>query len=162
MVDEERLPASRGAQDELVAVGSDAFLHRQIGEMSMMQRLATDAVSHLDAERRERITIVGFLREETDRLLDEGVENSLLRGSRLHCRECLPKKRRHIHRVVAWLALHQCELAAHVVADAAEFTLLSSLHAKTLQWQRTEVSPKLCASFRYSSIHCLLIWLLRL
>ena len=38
----------------------------------------------------------------------------------------------------------------------------SSLHAITLQWQRTEASPKLCASFRYSSIHSLLIWFERL
>ena len=38
---------------------------------------------------------------------------------------------------------------------------LSSLHAITLQWQRTEVSPFECASFRYSSIQALLIWLER-
>ena len=36
-----------------------------------------------------------------------------------------------------------------------------SVHAMTLQWARTEVSPNECASFRYRSIHSLLIWLLR-
>ncbi len=38
----------------------------------------------------------------------------------------------------------------------------SSLHAMTLQCARIEVSPLLCASFRYSSIHSRLIWLERL
>ena len=39
---------------------------------------------------------------------------------------------------------------------------LSSDQTMTLQWQRTGTSPKECASFRYSSVHCRLISLARL
>lgn len=50
VVHEEGLPASRGSEHELVAVGCHAFSHRQVGDVNV-QRLATDAVCHLDAER---------------------------------------------------------------------------------------------------------------
>ena len=50
VVHEERLPASRWSEHELVAVGCYAFSHRQVGDVNV-QRLATDAVCHLDAER---------------------------------------------------------------------------------------------------------------
>ena len=50
VVHEEGLPASRGSEHELVAVGCYAFSHRQVGDVNV-QRLATDAVCHLDAER---------------------------------------------------------------------------------------------------------------
>ena len=50
MVHEERLSASRGSEYELVAVGCYAFSHRQVRDVNV-QRLATDAVCHLDAER---------------------------------------------------------------------------------------------------------------
>ena len=50
MIHEERLPASRGSEHELVAVGCYAFSHRQVRDVNV-QRLATDAVCHLDAER---------------------------------------------------------------------------------------------------------------
>ena len=50
VVHEEGLPASRGSEHELVAVGCHAFPHRQVGDVNV-QRLATDAVCHLDAER---------------------------------------------------------------------------------------------------------------
>ena len=50
VVHEERLSASRWSEHELVAVGCHAFLHRQVGDVNV-QRLATDVVCHLDAER---------------------------------------------------------------------------------------------------------------
>ena len=50
VVHEERLPTSRWSENELVAVGCYAFPHRQVGDVNV-QRLATDAVCHLDAER---------------------------------------------------------------------------------------------------------------
>ena len=50
VVHEEGLPASRGSEHELVAVGCYAFPHRQVRDV-YVQRLATDAVCHLDAER---------------------------------------------------------------------------------------------------------------
>ena len=50
MVHEEGLPASRRTEHELVAVGCHAFSHRQVRDVNV-QRLATDAVCHLDAER---------------------------------------------------------------------------------------------------------------
>ena len=50
VVHEERLSASRGSEHELVAVGCHAFPHRQVRDV-YVQRLATDAVCHLDTER---------------------------------------------------------------------------------------------------------------
>ena len=50
MVHEEGLPASRWSEHELVAVGCHAFSHRQVRDV-YVQRFATDAVCHLDAER---------------------------------------------------------------------------------------------------------------
>ncbi len=50
MVHEERLSASRWSEHEFVAVGCHAFSHRQVRDVNV-QRLATDAVCHLDAER---------------------------------------------------------------------------------------------------------------
>ena len=76
VVHEEGLPASRGSEHELVAVGCHAFSHRQVRDVNV-QRLATDAVCHLDSERRGRIHIVVFLREEAGCLLNEGMETLL-------------------------------------------------------------------------------------
>ena len=76
MIHEERLAASRGSEHELVAVGCHAFSHRQVRDVNV-QRLATDTVCHLDSERRGRIHIVGFLREEAGFLFDEGMETLL-------------------------------------------------------------------------------------
>ena len=76
VVHEERLSASRRTEHELVAVGCYAFPHRQVGDV-YVQRLATDTVCHLDSERRGRIHIVGFLREEAGCLLDEGMKTLL-------------------------------------------------------------------------------------
>ena len=50
VIHEERLSASRGSEYELVAIGCYAFPHRQVRDVNV-QRLATDAVCHLDAER---------------------------------------------------------------------------------------------------------------
>ena len=50
VVHEERLSASRGSEHKLVAVGCHAFSHRQVRDVNV-QRLSTDAVCHLDAER---------------------------------------------------------------------------------------------------------------
>ena len=50
MIHEEGLPTSRWSEHELVAVGCHAFSHRQVRDVNV-QRLATDAVCHLDPER---------------------------------------------------------------------------------------------------------------
>ena len=50
MIHEERLLTSRWSEHELVAVGCHAFPHRQVRDV-YVQRFATDAVCHLDAER---------------------------------------------------------------------------------------------------------------
>ena len=76
VIHEEGLPASRRTEHELVAVGCHAFSHRQVRDVNV-QRLATDTVCHLDSERRGRIHIVGFLREEAGCLFDEGMETFL-------------------------------------------------------------------------------------
>ena len=88
-----------------------------------MNRLAA-AVCHLDAERRERIAVVGLFVEEADRLFDERVKAFFCREIGFIAGDTCPEERRHIHRVVSWLALHQCELAAHIVTDTAEFLLV--------------------------------------
>ena len=82
------------------------------------------AVCHLDAERRERIAVVGLFVEEADRLFDERVKAFFCGEVCFITGNARPEERRHIHRVVSWLTLHQCELAAHVVADTAEFLLV--------------------------------------
>ena len=46
--------------------------------------------------------------------------------------------------------------------DRSDCRLSYAAHAMMLQWQRTDCNPLVCASFRYSSSHSLLIWLLRL
>lgn len=50
MVHEERHSASRGSEHELVALGCYVFPNRQVGDV-YVQRLSTDTVCHLNAER---------------------------------------------------------------------------------------------------------------
>ena len=119
VVGEKRLSRARWSQDKLVAVGDDTFLHRQVGNIQM-NRLAT-AVCHLDTKWRERILVVGLLVEEADRLFDECVERFFGGEVGFIARDACPEERRHVHSVVPWLALHQGELAAYVIADASEF-----------------------------------------
>lgn len=63
MIGEEGFSTARRTEDELVAVGDDASLHRQIRNIQM-DRLACQAVHHTHAERRERILSCGLLNEE--------------------------------------------------------------------------------------------------
>ncbi len=73
VVHEERLAAARRTQHELVAVRGDAPLHGQVADVEV-QRFTREPVHHLDAEGRERRAVIGFLREQAHRLLDEGME----------------------------------------------------------------------------------------
>ena len=117
MVHEEGLSRPRRPQDELVAVRDHALLHRQVADVQM-KRSARHPVCHLDAERRERVLVVRLFGEETKGLRDERVE-ALLEGEiPLVPRYRRPKERGHVHRVVSRLALHQGNLAAHLVLDA--------------------------------------------
>ena len=117
MVHEEGLSRPRRPQDELVAVRDHALFHRQVADVQM-KRSARHPVCHLNAERRERVLVVRLFGEETKGLRDERVE-ALLEGEiPLVPRYRRPKERGHVHRVVPWLALHQGELAAHLVLDA--------------------------------------------
>src|SRR5690554_5348011 len=60
---------------------------------------------------------------------------------------------------VLCLGLHSIKASALPVSFFSCFSSLgSSDHAITLKCARMEDSPKLCASFRYVSIHSLLIW----
>ena len=63
---------------------------------------------------------------------------------------------------VLWRGLHSIMAIWLPTSLRMFFTSIGlSVHAIMLQWARTEVSPNECASFRYRSIHSLLIWLLR-
>ena len=85
-----------------------------------MQRLAAYAVAHLDPEGAARRAVVRLARKEAQGRLDKGVERLL--GGEIPCvaRHGRPVERRGVHRVVAGAALHLGELAARVVADAAQ------------------------------------------
>ena len=120
MVHEERLPAAARSQHELVAVGDDAALHRQVGDVDV-QRLAADAVRHADAESRGRVPVVGLPGEEAHRLLDERVERFFRRKVRRVARYARPEQRRAVRRVVAGHASHACQLAPHVVPYPFQF-----------------------------------------
>ena len=52
VVHEEGLPATAWTQHELVAVGRNTLLHRQVRNVKV-QRFSCQPVHHLDAERRE-------------------------------------------------------------------------------------------------------------
>ncbi len=116
----ERLARPRRPQDKLVAVGDDATLHRKIRDVQV-QRLAADAVAHLDPERTARRLVVRLLGEETQRRLDERVERLLGRKVPGIARNTRPVECRGVHRIVARPTLHQGKLAAHIVADAPQF-----------------------------------------
>lgn len=64
MVGEEGLSTARRSEDELVTVGDDTTLHRQIRNIQM-DRLARQAVHHTHTERRRLILSCGLLNEET-------------------------------------------------------------------------------------------------
>ena len=120
VVHEKRLATARRTQHELVAVGGDAPLHRQVADVEV-QRFSREPVHHLDAEGRERAAVVGFLREEAHRLLDEGVETLFRREVRRVAGHRRPVERRAVDGVVARHALHACQLAAHIVLDMLQF-----------------------------------------
>lgn len=120
MVHEERLPAAARSQHELVAVGDDAALHRQVGDVDM-QRLAADAVRHADAESRGRVPVVGLPGEEAHRLLDERVERFFRRKVRRIARYARPEQRRAVCRVVTRHTAHRSQLAPHVVPYPFQF-----------------------------------------
>ena len=116
VVHEKRLAAARRTQHELVAVRGDAPLHGQVGDVEV-QRFPREPVHHLDAEGRERATVVGFLREQAHRLFDEGVETLFRREVSRVAGYRRPIKCRAVDGVVARHALHACQLAAHVIPD---------------------------------------------
>ena len=120
VVHEKRLAAARRTQYELVAVGGDAPLHRQVGNVKV-QRFSREPVHHLDAEGRERAAVVGFLREEAHRLFDKGVETLFRRKVRRIAGHSRPIECRAVDSVVARHALHACHLAAHFVLYVFQF-----------------------------------------
>ena len=120
MVHEERLPAAARSQHELVAVGDDAALHRQVGDVDV-QRLAADAVRHADAESRGRVPVVGLPDEEAGCLFDERVERFFRRKVCRVARYARPEQRRAVCRVVARHTAHRSQLAPHVVPYPFQF-----------------------------------------
>ena len=119
VVHKERFARPRRPQYEFVAVGDPAPAHRLVRDVQM-QRLAAYAVAHLDPEGAARRAVVRLARKEAQGRLDKGVERLL--GGEIPCvaRHGRPVERRGVHRVVAGAALHLGELAARVVADAAQ------------------------------------------
>ena len=120
VVGEERLPRTARPKYELVAVGRDALLHGQVGYVDM-QRATAHPVRHFDAEGRKRTLVVRFFHEQAESLPQERVETFLRRKVGFVAGYARPKERGHVHRVVAWLALHQGKLASHIVAYALDF-----------------------------------------
>ena len=116
VVHEEGFAASAGPQHEFVSVSRDAFFHRQVGNIEV-QRFSREPVHHLDAEGRGRAAVIGFLREEAHRLLDEGVETLLRREVRRIAGHGRPVECRAVDGVMARHALHACQLASHIVPD---------------------------------------------
>ena len=107
VVHEEGFSATAGPQHEFVSVGRDSLFHRQVGNIHV-QGLSREPVHHLDAERRRRVLVVRFLREETDRLFDKGIKGFLRRKIGGVARNTRPEQGRRVHRVVVRLALHEC------------------------------------------------------
>ena len=120
VVHKEGFAAARRTQHELVAVGRDTPLHRQVADVEV-QRFSRKPVHHLDAEGRERAAVVGFLREEAHRLLDECMETLFRREVRRVAGHRRPVERRAVDGIVARHALHACQLAAHIVLDMLQF-----------------------------------------
>ena len=139
VVHEERLAAPARTEDELVAVRDHPFLHRQVADVQM-QRSARHPVRHLDAEGRERVPVVRLLGEEAQGLRDERVE-ALLEGEvPLVARYRRPKSVGTS--TVLCLGLHSIRASWLPTSFLMRLSSSrSSLHAITLQWQRTEVSP---------------------
>ena len=104
----------------IMANSGDAPLHRQVADVEV-QRFSREPVHHLDAEGRERIAVVGFLREEAHRLLDEGVETLFRREVRRVAGHRRPVECRAVDGVVARYTLHARQLAAHIVLDMLQF-----------------------------------------
>ena len=123
VVHEERLAAARGTEHELVAVGDDAALHGQVGDVQM-QGLAREAVDHLDAEGRGRAAVVRLFGEEAHRLLGERVKTLLGGEVGAVAGHGRPEERRAVYGVVARHALHARQLAARVVLDVPELLLV--------------------------------------
>ena len=120
MVHEEGLAAARRTQHKFVTVGRDAPFHRQVADVEV-QRFPREPVHHLDAERRERTAVVGFLREEAHRLFDEGVETLLRREVRRVAGHGCPVERRAVGGIMAGYAPHACKLASYIVPDMLQF-----------------------------------------
>ena len=112
------LPLPEGPNTNLLRLVVMPFFHRQVGDVKV-QRLSREPVHHLDAEGRERAAVVGFLREEAHRLFGEGVERLLCRKVRRVAGHRRPVERGAVDGVVAWHALHACQLTAHIVLDVA-------------------------------------------
>ena len=119
MVGEEGLAAARRPQDEFVAVGRDAPLHRLVRDVQM-DGPAAEPVRHLDAEGREGGGMVRLPDEEAGRLFDERVEGLLGGKITLPAGDARPVKGRRVHGIVPGLAAHLCQGRAGVVPDVPQ------------------------------------------
>ena len=75
-----------------------------------MQRLSRDPIHHLDTKRGKRTFVVRFFGEQAKSLFNKGIETFFRREIRLIAGYSRPKQGRRVGGVVAWLALHKCEL----------------------------------------------------
>lgn len=80
MVCEERFSRTRWPQNKFVAVRDNPTFHWQIRYIQM-DRLSGQAVSHFNAERRGRIMVVGFFREEAQCRLNKSVLSPVVTGT---------------------------------------------------------------------------------
>ena len=119
---------STGAPLRVVTVCYRAVLHGQIGNIQM-DGLSGQPVNHADAERGKRILVRGLTDEQTQGLLDEGVETFLRRKITCIAGYRRPEQCRHIHRIVSWLRLHQCQLTADIILNTLElFAVVTPSH----------------------------------
>ena len=75
-----------------------------------MQRLSRDPIHHLDTKGESELFVVRFFGEQAKSLFNKGIETFFRREIRLIAGYSRPKQGRRVGGVVAWLALHKCEL----------------------------------------------------
>ena len=126
-----------------------------------MDGLPGQAVHHADAERGKGVLVGGFPDEQAQGLFDKGVETLL--GGEITGIAGYRRPEQGRTSTVLWRGFASINASWLPTSFLMRLSFSrSSLHAMTLQCARMEVSPLLCASFRYSSIHSRLIWLERL
>ena len=120
VVHEETLSAARRPKYELVSVGGDTLLHRQITNVNV-QWLSRQPVHHFYSKWRERRPVVGLFGKQAHCWLDERIKRLFGREVALVAGDARPVERRAIDGVVPWHTLHTGQLASDVVLGVLQF-----------------------------------------